>query len=86
MCSDSQEGSLSDRQWAAIKLLWTEYEVVYLSCHIEYQGRLWDPAGTAVESLEFYKGHSPLMGATQGFIQDFQLGGGGGGGEMLCVG
>ena len=31
----------------------------------------------AVACLEFYKGHSPLMGATQGFIQDFQFGGGG---------
>ena len=63
MCSDLQEGSLSDRQWAAIKLL-TEYEVVFLFCRIESQGRLCDPAGTAVESLEFYKGHSPLMEAT----------------------
>ena len=35
----------------------------------------------AVESLEFYKGHSPLMGASQGFIQDFQFAGWGGWGR-----
>ena len=56
---------------------------MYLSCRIEYQGRLQDPAGTAVESLEFYKGHSPLMGASQGFIQDIQFGGGWGGGDVV---
>ena len=32
----------------------------------------------AVASLEFYKGHSPLMGATQGFHTGFSVPGGGG--------
>ena len=53
---------------------------MFLSCRIESQGRFCDSAGPAVESLEFLKGHSPLMGATDRGLAATSVAGGGGGG------